>query len=236
MLLAPLLGMPLPLLPLQILWINLVTDGLPALALGLEPAERSTMQRPPQHPNENIFSRGLGARVLGLGLLTGLVALGVGFGYWATGRAGWQTMIFTTLTLAQMALALGLRTDRDALWRVGLWTNKPLLGAVGLTVALQAALVYVPFLQGVFHTTPLAAAGPGAEPGVERSGAGGGRSRKMAAPPPDTSWLTPANLKEGTPMQAQILVPLDGSPLAELIVPHAGSGRKPPGVGSPCSR
>jgi Ca2+-transporting ATPase len=90
--------------------------------------------------------------------LTGLVALGVGFGYWATGRAGWQTMIFTTLTLAQMALALGLRTDRDALWRVGLWTNKPLLGAVGLTVALQAALVYVPVLQGVFHTTPLAAA------------------------------------------------------------------------------
>ncbi len=158
MLLAPLIGMPLPLLPLQILWINLVTDGLPALALGLEPAERSTMQRPPHRPNENIFSRGLGVRVLGLGLLTGLVALGVGFGYWATGRAGWQTMIFTTLTLAQMALALGLRTDRDSLWRVGLWTNKPLLGAVGLTVALQGALIYLPFLQGVFHTTPLAAA------------------------------------------------------------------------------
>jgi Ca2+-transporting ATPase len=157
MLLAPLIGMPLPLLPLQILWINLVTDGLPALALGLEPAERSTMQRPPHRPNESIFARGLGARVLGLGLLTGAASLGVGFGYWATGQASWQTMVFTTLTLAQMALALALRSDRDSVFRVGLLTNKPLLGAVALTVALQLALIYLPFLQDVFHTTPLAA-------------------------------------------------------------------------------
>jgi Ca2+-transporting ATPase len=157
MLLAPVIGMPLPLLPLQILWINLVTDGLPALALGLEPAERSTMERPPHRPNESIFARGLGLRVLGLGLLTGAASLGVGFGYWATGQAGWQTMVFTTLTLAQMALALTLRSDRDSLFRVGLLKNKPLLGAVALTVALQLALIYLPFLQGIFHTTPLAA-------------------------------------------------------------------------------
>jgi Ca2+-transporting ATPase len=156
MLLAPLFGMPLPLLPLQILWINLVTDGLPALALGLEPAERSTMQRPPHRPNESIFARGLGVRVLVLGLLTGAASLGVGFGYWMAGRAAWQTMVFTTLTLAQMALALGLRSDRDSLLRIGLGTNKPLLGAVALTVGLQAALIYLPFLQDIFHTTPLA--------------------------------------------------------------------------------
>jgi Ca2+-transporting ATPase len=157
MLLAPLLGMPLPLLPLQILWVNLVTDGLPALALSAEPAERDTMRRPPHAPNEHIFARGLGRHILWVGLLMGLVVLGVGYGYWQAGAAQWQTMVFLTLTLAQMAHVLAIRSARDSLFRIGLWSNRPLLGAVALTFVLQLAVVYVPFLQGFFATVALSA-------------------------------------------------------------------------------
>jgi len=153
MLLAPLLGMPLPLLPLQILWINLVTDGLPALALSMEPAERNLMRRPPYAPNENIFGRGLGRDIVLMGLLIGLVSLGVGHWYWRNDDASWQTMIFTTLTVAQMANVLSVRSERDSLFRIGVLSNKPLLGAVALTLVLQLAVIYVPFLQKFFATT-----------------------------------------------------------------------------------
>jgi Ca2+-transporting ATPase len=154
MLLAPLAGMPLPLLPLQILWINLVTDGLPGLALGVEPPERDTMRRPPHHPQENIFGRGLGRHVAWVGLLMGLVSLGMGYWMWRTGWDNWQTMLFTTLTLSQMGHALAVRS-RDSLFKVGLLSNRALLGAVLLTFALQMAVVYVPFLQNLFKTDAL---------------------------------------------------------------------------------
>ncbi|MGD8737783.1 MAG: cation-translocating P-type ATPase, partial [Anaerolineae bacterium] len=154
MLLAPLAGMPLPLLPLQILWINLVTDGLPGLALGVEPPERDTMRRPPHDPQENIFGRGLGRHVLWVGLLMGLVSLAMGYWTWRTGWDNWQTMIFTTLTLSQMAHALAVRS-RESLFKVGLLSNKALLGAVLLTFVLQMAVIYVPFLQNLFRTDAL---------------------------------------------------------------------------------
>jgi Ca2+-transporting ATPase len=154
MLLAPLAGMPLPLLPLQILWINLVTDGLPGLALGVEPSERDTMDRPPHHPQENIFGRGLGRHVAWVGLLMGLVSLGMGYWMWRTGWDNWQTMLFTTLTLSQMGHAVAVRS-RDSLFKVGLLSNRALLGAVLLTFVLQMAVVYVPFLQNLFRTDAL---------------------------------------------------------------------------------
>ncbi len=154
MLLAPLAGMPLPLLPLQILWINLVTDGLPGLALAVEPSERDTMRRPPHHPQENIFGRGLGRHVAWVGLLMGLVSLGMGYWMWRTGWDNWQTMLFTTLTLSQMGHALAIRS-RDSLFKVGLLSNTALLGAVLLTFLLQMAVVYVPFLQNLFKTDAL---------------------------------------------------------------------------------
>ena len=154
MLLAPLAGMPLPLLPLQILWINLVTDGLPGLAMGVEPPEPDTMNRPPHHPQESIFGRGLGRHVLWVGLLMGLVSLGMGYWTWRAGWANWQTMIFTTLTLSQMGHALAVRS-RESLFKVGLLSNKALLGAVLLTFVLQMAVVYVPFLQNLFKTSAL---------------------------------------------------------------------------------
>jgi Ca2+-transporting ATPase len=155
MLLAPFLGMPLPLLPLQILWINLVTDGLPGLAMTFEPPEPGTMRRPPYPPRQNIFGRGMGRDILWVGLLMGFAALGLGFWAWSTGRPSWQTMAFTTLTLSQMGNALAIRSERHSLFTLGLLSNKALLGAVLLTFALQLAVVYLPFLQGIFKTTAL---------------------------------------------------------------------------------
>jgi Ca2+-transporting ATPase len=124
----------------------------------MEPAERNTMQRPPHPPNEHIFARGLGRHILCVGLLMGVVVLGVGYGYWSAGRAQWQTMVFLTITFAQMAHVLAIRSERDSLFHIGLWSNKPLLGAVALTFGLQLALVYVPFLQRFFSTMELSAA------------------------------------------------------------------------------
>jgi P-type Ca2+ transporter type 2C len=159
MLIAPFIGMPLPLTSLQILWVNLVTDGLPGLALAIEPAESKVMQRPPYSPKENIFGRGMARDILWIGLLMGLVSLGVGFLYYridpSASPAVWRTMIFTTLTLAQMGNALATRSDRDTLWQIGLFSNKFMLGSVLLTFALQMAVIYVPFLNQVFSTTPL---------------------------------------------------------------------------------
>jgi P-type Ca2+ transporter type 2C len=155
MLLAPLFGAPLPLLPLQILWINLVTDGLPGLALAVEPAEHKIMQRPPYPPNEKIFSRRMGWHVLLIGLLMSIVSLGTGYWYWSRGDAAWQTMVFMTLTLSQMGHVLAIRSDQDSLFRKGLLSNKPLLAAVVLTFVLQLLVIYVPFLQDFFKTTAL---------------------------------------------------------------------------------
>ncbi len=157
MLLSPFLGMPLPLLPLQILWMNLVTDGPPALALSVEPAERATMSRPPRAPQESLFARGLGAHVIWVGLLMGALTLGLGYGAWVRGDAAWQTMVFTALVLEQMAHVLAIRSESESLVRVGLLSNKPLLGAVALTVALQLGLIYLPFAQTIFSTHALTA-------------------------------------------------------------------------------
>jgi len=157
MLLAPILGMPLPLVPLQILWMNLVTDGLPALALTAEPAERDAMTRPPHQPGESMFARGLGLHVIWVGLLMGLISVGVGVAYWHAPLDEWRTIVFTTLTLSQMAHVLAIRSESDSLFTIGVLSNKPLVGAVLSTVILQVALIYVPFLQHVFSTRSLSA-------------------------------------------------------------------------------
>jgi len=156
MIVSPLLGMPLALLPLQILWINLVTDGLPGLALGLEPAERDTMQRPPRPPKESLFAQGLGRHIAWVGVLIGAVSLGTGYVYWRNESPEWQTMVFTTLALSQMCHVLAIRSSRDSLFTQGLLSNKPLLGAVLLTIALEMAVIYLPPLQTVFQTRALA--------------------------------------------------------------------------------
>jgi len=155
--LAPLMGLPIPLLPIHILWVNLVTDGLPGLALAAEPAERGIMQRPPRPPRESLFAHGMWQHILGIGLLLGGLCLAVQAWSLATGHAHWQTMVFTVLTLGQMAHCMAIRSESESLWTQGLGSNKPLLGAVGLTFALQMMVIYVPALNTVFKTAPLSA-------------------------------------------------------------------------------
>lgn len=154
---APLLGLPMPLLPIHILWVNLVTDGLPGLALAAEPAERGIMRRPPRPPEESLFAHGMGWHIIWVGLL--LTACCLGLQHWAIqydgGNAHWQTMVFTTLTLGQMAHVLAIRSETESLLTQGLRSNTPLLGAVALTFALQMATIYMPFLHPIFKTQAL---------------------------------------------------------------------------------
>ncbi|OIN90857.1 MAG: ATPase [Comamonadaceae bacterium CG1_02_60_18] len=153
--LAPLLLLPIPLLPIHILWVNLVTDGLPGLALAAEPAERGIMQRAPRAHSESLFANGMWQHILGIGLLLGGLCLSVQAWALSTGHAHWQTMVFTVLTLGQMAHVLAIRSETEALWRQGLLSNRPLLGAVLLTFGLQMATIYVPWLNPIFKTQPL---------------------------------------------------------------------------------
>lgn len=156
--LAPFLGLPIPLLPIQILWINLVTDGLPGLALAAEPEERGLMQRPPRPPQESIFAHGMWQHIVWVGLLMGGVSLVTQAWAYHDGSGHWGTMVFTTLTLSQMAHVLAIRSERDSFFQQGAWSNIPLLGAVTLTFFLQLAVIYLPFLNGVFKTAPLSGA------------------------------------------------------------------------------
>jgi Ca2+-transporting ATPase len=158
MLTSPLLGLPLPLLPLQILWINLVTDGLPAVALGVEPAERDTMERAPTAAASQLLDRPMLAHIAWVGLLIGMLSLGAGWWYHAAGDARWQTMVFTTLTYAQLAHVMAIRSSRQSLFQVRLWSNPALLGAVALMAVLQLAVIYVPAWQAVFGTVWLSGA------------------------------------------------------------------------------
>jgi Ca2+-transporting ATPase len=153
--LAPLLGLPVPLLPIQLLWINLVTDGLPALALSVEPEEGDVMKRPPRHPKESIFARGLGFHAIWVGLLMAGITLAVQAWTMKIGNGHWQTMVFTVLCLTQLGHVLAIRSEKESLFSVGLFSNKHLLGAVVLTFALQMATLYIPFLNPIFKTEPL---------------------------------------------------------------------------------
>ena len=153
--LAPLVGLPIPLLPIHILWINLVTDGLPALALSVEPAEGDVMRRPPRHPKESIFAHGLGLHAIWVGLLMAGVVIFVQAWSLTTGHAHWQTMVFTVLCLSQLGHVLAIRSEKESLFKMGVFSNKYLLGAVVLTFILQMATIYVPFLNRIFKTEPL---------------------------------------------------------------------------------
>lgn len=152
---APLFGLPLPLLPIQILWVNLVTDGLPGLALALEPEEKNIMRKPPRPPRENLFARGMWQHILWVGILIGAICMSIQAWAIANGSQNWQTMVFTALAFCQMYHVLAIRSERESIFAIGVFSNLPLLGAIVLTVALQLALVYVPFLNPIFNTHPL---------------------------------------------------------------------------------
>ena len=151
---APLIGLlGVPLTPLQILWMNLVTDGVPALALALEPGENGLMHRAPAEPGESIFARGIGSYILRIGVVFALIVITLML-YAARQDAPWPTMVFTTLCLAQMGHALSARSDLP-LFQVAPFSNPWLLWAVLLTSGLQMLLLYVPALASFFGTTPL---------------------------------------------------------------------------------
>lgn len=155
MLTGPLLGMPLPLLPLQILWMNLVTDGLPALALGIEQGHAGAMRRPPRRVGESIFSHGLGFDVVWTGMVLAIVSLGVGWWSWHSDDPHWQTLLFCTLTFAQAGIALTNRSRTRTLWSLGLFSNRFLAAAAGSTIALQIGILYFPPAASVFGVQPL---------------------------------------------------------------------------------
>jgi Ca2+-transporting ATPase len=156
-LVGPIAGTPLPLLALQLLWLNLLTDGLLGLGLGVERAERNVMRRPPQSPRAGIFAGGLGRHIAWTGALIGLAALGVGAWYWLAGHAGWQTMIFTTLAFAQVGQALAVRSTHDSLFQIGVLSNRLLAGLAAAVVALQLAVISWAPLREMFGTVPLSA-------------------------------------------------------------------------------
>lgn len=152
--LAPFLGLPIPLLPIHLLWINLLTDGAPGLALTTEPAEKNIMQRPPVPPDEGLFARGMWQQIIWIGLLMGGVCLLTQAVAMARGWH-WQTMVFTVLCVSQLFHSLAIRSDRESLFSQGLTSNLPLLITVLLSIAVQLGIVYLPALQSIFHTQAL---------------------------------------------------------------------------------
>jgi Ca2+-transporting ATPase len=155
------LALPLPLLPAQILWVNLVTHGLPGVAIGAEQAEPDVLHRPPRPPREGILTRRAGLQVLVLGTVVAISCLALAL--WASGQdRPWQTMLFAALALGQLGIALTTRSDRRAVWRMSPAGNPFLYLAVGLSAAGLLAAIYLPGLRDLLGTTPLSAGELGA--------------------------------------------------------------------------
>ena len=158
---APIIGLGgVPLTPLQILWMNLVTDGLPALALAVEPPEPDVMKRPPFSPRESIFARGLGSYMIRIGIIFAIITIALM--WWAYqhshapgyqgDRDSWKTMVFTSLCIAQMGHAIAIRSNNRLTIEMNPFSNIFVLAAVVVTTILQLMLVYVPPLREFFGT------------------------------------------------------------------------------------
>ena len=158
---APLIGLPdVPLIPLQILWMNLVTDGLPALALAVEPAEPKIMNRPPVDPQASIFAEGLGLYIIRIGIIFAIITITLMTWAYSSAQASahpdsWKTMVFTTLCIAQMGHALAVRSHERLTLELHPFSNPYLLVSVIVTTLLQLMLIYVPPLRSFFGTEVL---------------------------------------------------------------------------------
>jgi len=152
---APLIGLPVPLLPIHILWINLVTDGLPGLALAAEKTEKDVMQRPPRSTHESLFAHGMAYHIAWVGLLMAGITLGTQALATHRNNSHWQTMVFTVLSLAQLGHVMAIRSEKEFLFKLGLFSNPQLLVIVFLTFLLQVSVVYLPFANKILKTTPL---------------------------------------------------------------------------------
>jgi len=159
MFVATIMGLPLPLLPIQILWMNLVTDGLPAMALGLDAGDPDIMDRSPRHPKESIFAHGLIRRIMVRGSIIALATLAIyiaGFFLGGENLKLARTMAFCTIIFCQFFYVFECRSERYSIFQLGLFSNVYLVGAVGLSILMQLAVIYLPFLQDIFQTVPLA--------------------------------------------------------------------------------
>lgn len=155
MFMAPFIGKPIPLMPLQLLWLNLLTDGLLGLGMGVERPERDTMRRRPYHPREGVFSRGGGASTFLAGIVIGALALGIGSWYFFTGKEQWRTMIFMSLAFMQVFQALASRSAKDPIIRIGILSNRLLVAMIALVVGLQCLVIYTPLVRDFFDVMPL---------------------------------------------------------------------------------
>jgi Ca2+-transporting ATPase len=158
MFLAALGGLPLPLLPIQILWVNLVTDGLPAMALGVDNKDPDVMSRKPRSPKESVFSQGLGTKIMlrGMQIAVGtLVVFVLGLVISGNDLALARTMAFTTLVFSQLFHVFECKSERHTVFETGIFSNMYLAGAVLMSTTMQLAVIYLPFFQAVFKTVPL---------------------------------------------------------------------------------
>jgi Ca2+-transporting ATPase len=155
LMIALVLGLPVPLLPIHILWVNLVTDGLPGIALAAEPCEPGIMTRPPRPPQESIFAHGLWQHTVWVGLLIGGLSILTQWIALQTRPDHAQSMVFMVLTLGQLFHALAIRSEQESIFKIGLLSNKPLLATVTLTAGLQICTLYNPFLSRILRTVPL---------------------------------------------------------------------------------
>ena len=154
LLLGPIIGLPVALLPIHILWINLVSDGLPAIALSYEKAEKDIMSRPPRPPQQSVFANGRGLHMIWVGMFMAGIALSLQA--WAISHGlHWQTIVFNVLCLSQLGHVIAIRSENQSLFSIGLFSNKPLIGAVLLALLLQFAITYIPFMQPIFKTEAL---------------------------------------------------------------------------------
>ena len=154
LLLGPIIGLPIALLPIHILWMNLVSDGLPAITLSFEKAEKNIMNRPPRPPQESVFAGGRGFHMMRVGMLMAGIALsaqGLAIRY----GLHWQTIVFNVLCLSQMAHVMAIRSEKQSLFTIGIFSNKPLIGSVILTLLLQLIVTYTPILHPIFKTESL---------------------------------------------------------------------------------
>jgi P-type Ca2+ transporter type 2C len=154
LLLGPVIGLPIALLPIHILWINLVSDGLPAITLSFEKGEKDIMNRPPRPPQQSVFANGRGMHMIWVGMLMAGVALAAQ-GYAIKNGLHWQTIVFNVLCLSQMAHVLAIRSENQSLFSIGIFSNPPLIWSVLFTLALQFIITYTPILQPVFKTESL---------------------------------------------------------------------------------
>ena len=154
LLIGPMMGLPIALLPIHILWINLVSDGLPAITLSFENEEKDIMNRPPRHPQENVFENGRGIYMIWVGILMAGIALSLQA--WAIRNdLHWQTIVFNFLCVSQLAHVIVIRREKESLFSSGFFSNKYLILAVLIALLLQVVITYTPFFQPIFHTEAL---------------------------------------------------------------------------------